>query len=277
MIAVDPSFIQNPRPALSAVPQAPRVREDRYKSLCEELDAVKERAFSRVGAEDVRYVRRLEFLSRAMEIVGRGLIHFSPEPVSFLRGVTVLWLHKQLQATEIGHSALHGAYDRLPGGEAFASKTFHWDTPIDEESWRHAHNVRHHGNTNIVGRDPDVNFGPVRLTDKTPWSSRHRWQLPFALLSIFPFFGFVINLHVTGLSELYTGDGRALDILPDRSPESIQKAWTKALRKYAPYYLYNFVRVRGKPRPHRQRDRGGPAGPLLGRHHLLRPRRSRRG
>ena len=61
--------------------------------------------------------------SRArMEVLGRGLIFFSPEPVSFLLGVGALWIHKQLQATEMGHTALHGAYDRLPGAEAFASK-----------------------------------------------------------------------------------------------------------------------------------------------------------
>jgi linoleoyl-CoA desaturase len=179
--------------------------------------------------------------SRAMEVVGRVLIHFSFEPVTFVLGVVALWLHKQLQATEIGHTALHGAYDKLPGAEAFAAKTFRWDTPIDEESWRHAHNVRHHGNTNVYGRDPDVHFGPVRLTDKTPWTRQNRWQLPFTLTVLFPMFGFVINLHVSGLSDALTGDGRAYGILPDRSKESLRAAWKKALRKYAPYYLYNFV------------------------------------
>ena len=45
---------------------------------------------------------------------------------------------------------------RAPSASA---KKFCWDTPIDEESWRHAHNVRHHGNTNVYGRDPDVYSG----------------------------------------------------------------------------------------------------------------------
>ena len=136
---------------------------------------------SRVGAEDVAYVRRLNRFSRCMEVVGRLLILLSPEPVTFVLGVGALWVHKQLQSTEIGHTALHGAYDRLPGGEAFASKKFRWDTPIDEESWRHAHNVRHHGNTNVAGKDPDIDFGPVRLTTQTEHAPGHRWQLPFAL------------------------------------------------------------------------------------------------
>jgi linoleoyl-CoA desaturase len=237
MIAVDNSLVT--RPTFPA--PAPDSERARYESLCRDLDDVKERALARVGSEDVAHVKRLNLFSRAMEVVGRALIFFSFEPFAFVFGVFALWIHKQLQSTEIGHTALHGAYDKLAGAERFASKTFYWDTPIDEESWRHAHNVRHHGHTNVFGRDPDVHFGPVRLTDKTPWSRHHRWQLPFSLAVLFPLFGFVINMHVTGLSDAYTGEGLPPGNLPDRSPESIRAAWKKALRKYVPYYLYNFV------------------------------------
>jgi fatty acid desaturase len=227
---------------LESLPVSKRHLDDeRYRLFGEELDGVKQRALARVGPEDLRYVRRLNYFSRTMEVVGRALIHFSFEPIGFAAGVLALWLHKQLQATEIGHTALHGAYDRVPGAEAFASKTFRWDTPIDEASWRYAHNVRHHGNTNVLGRDPDVHFGPVRLTSRTTWTPKHRWQLPFALGVLFPMFAFVINMHVTGLSDAYAANGRPFDILPDGSKESLRAAWKKALRKYAPYYLYNFV------------------------------------
>jgi linoleoyl-CoA desaturase len=215
--------------------------EERYRHFGDELDALKARTLARVGPEDVAYVKRLNRFSRAMEVTGRLLIHLSPEPVSFLLGVGALWIHKQLQSTEIGHTALHGAYDRLEGAEAFASKKFRWDTPIDEESWRNGHNVRHHGNTNIAGRDPDIDFGPVRLTDKTPHRGFHRWQLPFALAVVFPFFAFTINTHVTGLSEVVAPADKPLHYLADRSPETRRAALKKALRKYVPYYLYNFV------------------------------------
>jgi linoleoyl-CoA desaturase len=181
--------------------------------------------------------------SRAMEVVGRGLIFFSPEPVSFLVGVAALWIHKQLQATEIGHTALHGAYDRLPGAGAFASKEFHWDTPIDEESWRYTHNVRHHGNTNIAGKDPDIHFGTVRLTEQTPHDEHHRRQLAVALAIIWPNFLFLIGSHVSGLNDVFFDNGLPgkTDILPDRSRESVRAAWKRGLRKYVPYYLYNYV------------------------------------
>jgi linoleoyl-CoA desaturase len=214
---------------------------DKYRALADDLDDVKRRAMARMGAEDVTYVRRLNRFSRGMEIAGRLLIMLSPEPVTFFLGVGALWVHKQLQSTEIGHTALHGAYDRLPGAEAFASKTFRWDTPIDEASWRLAHNVRHHGNTNVAGKDPDVDFGPVRLTTQTKHNAFHRWQLPFALAIVFPLFAFTINTHVTGLSEALTPDDRPLHFLADRTQASRLGAWKKALRKYVPYYLYNFV------------------------------------
>jgi fatty acid desaturase len=215
--------------------------DERYRRFGEELDAVRRRAFSRVGAEDVAYVRKLNRFSRWMEVGGRLLIFLSPDPVTFSLGVAALWVHKQLQSTEIGHTALHGAYDRLPGAEEFASKTFRWDTPIDEASWRDAHNVRHHGNTNVAGRDPDIDFGPVRLTAQTEYDRGHRWQLPVALGLIFPFFAFAINTHVTGLSEAIAPEGRPLHYLADRSPASRRAALKKALRKYVPYYLYNLV------------------------------------
>ena len=74
-------------------------------------------------------MKRLDRLSRSLELVGRTLIHVSLDPLTWSAGVMALWLHKQLQATEIGHAALHGAYDKLPDAEAFASKTFAWDVP----------------------------------------------------------------------------------------------------------------------------------------------------
>jgi fatty acid desaturase len=225
----------------SGVRTPPREDPDKYKRLGEELDDVKRRAVARMGAEDVAHVRRLNRFSRGMEIAGRLLIMLSPEPITFALGVGALWVHKQLQATEIGHTALHGAYDRLPGAEAFASKTFRWDTPIDEASWRMAHNVRHHGNTNVAGKDPDVDFGPVRLTSQTPHNAFHKWQLPFALATIFPLFALTINLHVTGVTEAIAPEDRPLHFLEDRSKASKRAAFRKALRKFAPYYLYNFL------------------------------------
>ena len=97
---------------------------DRYASFARAIDAIRADVEANVGEADVRYVVLLNRFSRAMEVVGRTLLHFSVEPISFTAGVFALWIHKQLQATEIGHTALHGAYDKLQGAQAFHSKTF---------------------------------------------------------------------------------------------------------------------------------------------------------
>jgi NADPH-dependent stearoyl-CoA 9-desaturase len=219
------------------------VVEPDYRAFGEEIDELKRRALARVGPEDLRYVKRLNRFSRVMEAVGRVLIHFSPEPVTFTLGVGALWIHKQLQATEIGHTTLHGAYDRLEGGEGFRSRTFHWDTPIDEECWREGHNVKHHGNTNVAGKDPDIHFGPARLTEQTPLAPSHRFQLAFMVGFLAPNFAFLMNTHFTGLNDVYFDNGldQKLDVLPDRSPASKRLAWKRSLRKWAPYYLKNYV------------------------------------
>lgn len=219
------------------------VVETDYRAFGEEIDEVKRRVLARVGSEDVLYVKRLDRFSRVMEAIGRILIHFSPEPITFTLGVGALWIHKQLQATEIGHTALHGAYDKLEGADRFRSRTFHWDIPIDEESWREGHNVKHHGNTNVAGKDPDIHFGPARLTEQTPLAKSHRYQLAFMLGVLAPNFTFLMNTHFTGLNDVFFDNGlpHKLDVLPDRSPASKRLAWRRSLRKYLPYYLKNYV------------------------------------
>jgi linoleoyl-CoA desaturase len=216
---------------------------ERLRRFGEAIDDIRRRVESRVGVEDVRYVRRLNWFSRSMEAVGRVLLHVSFEPVTFVAGVLALWIHKQLQATEIGHTALHGAYDGLPNARGFQSESFSWDVPIDEESWRTGHNIRHHQYTNIAGRDPDIHFGPVRLTEHTPHATRHRWQIFSTLFLMFPNFGVLMNWHFTGLHDVYFGNGRPerFDFVRDRSRATVIDAHKKALRKYVPYYLKNYL------------------------------------
>jgi NADPH-dependent stearoyl-CoA 9-desaturase len=216
---------------------------DRYHHFAEELDWLKQRTYAKLGADDVAYATRLDRFSRGAEIAGRALIHLSFEPTLFFVGVGALWIHKQIQTSEIGHSALHGAWDRLPGGERFNSKTFRWDTPIDEESWRLGHNVRHHGSTNVAAKDPDIRFGLARLTEQTPYSAWNRLAVPFVFFVLFPNFLLVINSHVTGVNDLLANNGlpEKLDFLPDRSWKSARGALKRALRKYVPYYLKEYV------------------------------------
>lgn len=215
---------------------------ERLQQFGEAMDIIRDRIEGSVCQDDLDRVRKLDRFSRTMEAVGRVLLHISLDPITFSAGVLALWLHKQLQATEIGHTALHGAYDGLSGVGRFHSKRFAWDLPIDEESWRAGHNIRHHQYTNIAGRDPDIHFGYVRLTEHTPWTRRHKYQLPMTLLLIFPNFGLFMGAHFSGLIDVYFGNGRGgFDFIAERSRQEIVAAHKKALRKYIPYYLKNYV------------------------------------
>ncbi len=231
-------------PSTAAPAEAsPLTHAERMRSFAKAIDAIRDRAEAGLGAEDVANVQRLNLFSRGMEVVGRGLLHFSFEPITFLAGVGALFVHKQLQAIEIGHTVLHGVYDKLEGGERFNSKKFSWDTPIEEESWRHGHNVEHHHYTNVAGKDPDMNFGPARLTEQTPHKFKHYLQFPFLMAILAPNFLFFMNLHFTGLSDLYFGNGRAGEFKgkPGRSWRAIKAAHRQAFRKFVPYYLKNFL------------------------------------
>ena len=210
--------------------------EERFRSFGQAIDDIRERAQARVGLEDLERVRRLDRRSRTLELVGRGLIAFTPGPLGFAVGVTALWLHKQLQATEIGHTALHGAYNHIEGAGRFHSRNFRWQVPIDEASWIRGHNGKHHGLTNVAGTDPDVEFGPVRLTADVPHRPVHYLQLPFTVLFLFPNFTALMNLHFTGVTDLIHGH------VP-RTAGAMRQAAALALRKYLPYYGKEFLLI----------------------------------
>ena len=209
----------------------------RLREFASRIDAIRARVDAEVGAADVAYIKKVRHVSTAMEVVGRTLIHVSIDPATFTVGVAALWVHKQLEVAEIGHTALHGTFDKLPGAEQFRSKIFRWRFPVDEESWRHGHNVRHHQYTNIAGRDPDIHFGQVRLNARTPHLARHYLQVPMMLAHLSQF-GLAINVHVTGVIDAVFGNGRPerFDFLPDDRPETKRAAYRRALRKLIPYY-----------------------------------------
>jgi NADPH-dependent stearoyl-CoA 9-desaturase len=212
------------------------------KRFAEAIDAIRDRVEADIGDKDVAYIKKVRRLSTAAEIAGRTLIHVSLDPVTFSAGVAALWLHLQLEATEIGHTALHGSFDGLPGADAFQSKGFKWRVPIDEESWKNGHNVRHHQYTNVAGKDPDIHFGPVRLTEHTPHRLVHYVQVPWLLWEASQFM-WGMNMHFTGMIDATVGNGRPeqFDFLPDRSKASVRGAVKKMLRKFVPYYAREYV------------------------------------
>jgi len=232
---------------VAVTPTVPAVEfesdEARLRSFGRAVDVIRKRVEAEIGEDDVRYVVRLNRFSRSLEVAGRVLIHFSLEPVTFSAGVVCLWIHKQLQTTEIGHTALHGAYDKLEGAERFQSDTFTWEIPIDEDSWRTGHNIRHHQYTNIARKDIDINFGTIRLTERTPHRFEHYLQLPATFLVSWPFFAWSMNMHFTGMLDVYGRHGWAdqYDMIETKDWATIKDAHIRAFRKGIPYAAKEYV------------------------------------
>jgi fatty acid desaturase len=168
-------------------------QQARYDLIEAEFEDIKRRFRAKLGQEDVNYIKGLRRKSRGFEALGRGLLWVSFEPVTFLGGVFFLWLHRNLEAIEIGHNVLHGQYDYFPEIPQFHAHNFKWKAPVDEEGWRREHNGLHHVHTNVYEKDPDLNHGILRMNEETPWNSRHRYQVPIYLLMAYPFMLYHFN------------------------------------------------------------------------------------
>jgi linoleoyl-CoA desaturase len=212
----------------------------RNESFARALDELRREVESQLGSADFRHITRIGKLSDRLEILGRSLIHFCFEPIGFAVGTAALTAHKLLELMEIGHMALHGAYDDIAPGERFASQTFRWKAPIDEASWRMGHNVRHHQHTNIEGKDPDLNFGVLRLSPRVPYRLAHALQ-PVTNLASWLGFATAINLHVTGMLDIYLHEAAKSDVLPDRTPATLRSARRAFRSKFVRYYGREFV------------------------------------
>jgi fatty acid desaturase len=199
--------------------------DEKSGGLAKDLDALFAQTRARMGQQDLAYIRRMQQFSRAMEVIGRLAIHFSVEPCGFFAGVLALGVHKQLQWIEIGHTVLHGTYDRLEGVGRFSSKHFRWDLPLDEQAWRESHNFKHHGSTGIVGADPDLDMCALRFSPHTRWELRHAYQIPLMFGLVAPSFGLLMSAHV---AELYQRPAR-------------WSSCRKAVRRALLYYLKEYV------------------------------------
>ncbi|HEY6877389.1 MAG TPA: acyl-CoA desaturase [Polyangiales bacterium] len=211
--------------------------EPNIRAFANALDALKREVEADLGDPDRRHIQRIRKLSRALEFSGRGLLHISIEPLTFAAGVFALSLHKCLELMEIGHMALHGAYEGLCPEDPMLAEQFVWKAPIDEACWRREHNVRHHQYTNIAGRDPDVDFGQMRLVPSIAFKPAHRFQ---PITNLLTWFGFAtaINIHITGV---LAPAGMCHDPPRARSgePRTPRRAFfAKAARYYAKEFVF---------------------------------------
>lgn len=106
-------------------------------------------------------------------------------------------------ATCVMHDANHSSFSR----HRWVNRTLAYTSDglgASSWLWRVQHNQLHHGNTNVVGYDADLELAPwARLAPTQPWHPRYRWQHVY----IWPLYGLLAlkNLVVSDALSLARG------------------------------------------------------------------------
>ncbi|HWG93964.1 MAG TPA: acyl-CoA desaturase [Mycobacteriales bacterium] len=167
------------------------------------LDALREEVLASLGQADREYVLRVIRLQRTLEATGRGLLFAGVLPPAWLAGTACLSVAKILENMELGHNILHGQWDWMRDPEIH-STTWEWDTLSPSESWKRTHNYEHHTFTNVVGKDRDVGYGVLRMSEEQRWNPYYLGNPVYnVLLSLF--FQWGVALHDLEVEQVVAG------------------------------------------------------------------------
>ncbi|WP_227672092.1 fatty acid desaturase family protein [Psychrobacter urativorans] len=165
-------------PTLTGAPLA----KSQTEALADELGALYKSVMDSLGADDARYIERVYNTVVYSELVARGLLAVAGRLSSkrsqlsvWLLGTAILSFSKILNNMELGHNVMHGQYDWMQHPHLNSQK-FDWDIVCPAPLWQHSHNYLHHTFTNIVGRDHDVGYHLIRVTDEQAWIPGDRYN-----------------------------------------------------------------------------------------------------
>jgi fatty acid desaturase len=199
------------------------------ESFAAELDAIGKRVREEVGEVDAHYLHRIVRVQRAAEIGGRAMLFAGVFPPLWLAGVALLGLSKILENMEIGHNVIHGQYDWM-NDPALSSARYEWDMVCPAGQWKKSHNYEHHTFTSIVGKDRDVGYGFLRVTEDQPWHPMHVAQPLYALGLMF-IFEWGIALHHLAFDRVIGGEKAAGEMFRESVP-ILRKASRQLLKDY---------------------------------------------
>jgi fatty acid desaturase len=173
-----------------------------------ELDAIRDRVVADRGQADVDYMRRVIKVQRTLAASARASLFLTAVPglgpAFWAYGAGALGIAKILDNMEIGHNVMHGQYDwtRDP---ALSSTEFDWDTVCPADQWRHSHNYLHHTFTNVVGKDRDIGYGILRMSEGKPWKV---WDVanPVKATALMLAFDHGVMLHDVETEKILKGD-----------------------------------------------------------------------
>ncbi|MGD0453308.1 MAG: fatty acid desaturase [Solirubrobacteraceae bacterium] len=200
---------------------APSLSPEQLEAFGRELDAIRARVVADLGERDVDYIEKVIRTQRGLEVAGRALLFLGFLPPAWIGGTAALSLSKILDNMEIGHNVMHGQYD-WTGDERLNGKSFEWDTACPADQWRHSHNYMHHTHTNIVGKDRDIGYGILRMSEDERWRPYYLGNPLYAAL-LATFFQYGVAMHDVEAEQIAAGES-ALD---DEKRHKLQAIWRK--------------------------------------------------
>lgn len=232
--AAKPKNATKPKKAAKSKKDLPdkdlKLTPEQIELFGEEMDALRQRVLDDLGQRDVEYIRKILNAQRGFEVAGRGLLFLSFIPPAWLAGTVALSVSKILDNMEIGHNVMHGQYDWTQDPQ-LSSDEFEWDATAPSDNWRNSHNFQHHTFTNIVGKDRDVGYGILRMSEDQPWHPYYLGNLVYAFL-LMTFFEYGVALHDVEVERIVNGE----ITLADKRDE-LDKIWRKVSKQVTKDYL----------------------------------------
>ncbi len=198
-----------PAPAMRPVPSTPApeavgLTHEQIEEFGRRLDAIRDRILAERGASDADYIRGVIRNQRRLEVGGRALLFAGIFPPAWLAGTAMLSVAKILENMEIGHNVMHGQWDWMRDPKIH-STTWEWDLVSSAQDWKESHNYRHHTYTNVLGKDRDVGYGLLRITEEQRWSPYYLGNPVYNLL-LSLLFQWGVALHDLEYEKVVSGE-----------------------------------------------------------------------
>jgi fatty acid desaturase len=198
----------------------PNLTDEQIEAFGAELDAIRERHIADLGERDTAYINKLIRAQRGLEVAGRGMLMLGFLPPAWLGGTAALAVSKILDNMEIGHNVMHGQYD-WTGDPRLNGQTFEWDNACPGDQWRHSHNYVHHTHTNVHGKDRDIGYGVLRMSEDQEWHPYYLGNPIYAVL-LATFFQYGVALHDLETERIAAGEATWGD-----KSDMLREIWAK--------------------------------------------------
>ena len=162
------------------------------------IEEIRREVMEDLGEKDAQYIYKIRNFVRYSEIASRGMLMFGGWiPPVWVVGTGLLGISKIVENMELGHNVMHGQFDWLNDPNLNGAQ-YDWDNTCTGDDWKYTHNYLHHTYTNVLGKDHDVGYGLLRVTESQKWEPRFLFNIPLAiqLMVFFEWYVGAQNLHL---------------------------------------------------------------------------------